>query len=346
MKRFLTKILAFVLIITSITAVMNFVYIIKLDKADADNTKKFQSIPSSIKICNFGSSHGLCGFNYEDVNEISCFNFGLSSQMLSYDKRLFDYYESNILEGAVVFIPVSYFSFFGNDERMGDWFAEKNKRYYRILPNEMIKDYDINTDIFVNYLPALSASALPASVNFIRVMLGKSEDTNGETWSGVPWSAVASDIDIQADAEAAYERHCVTDKFDKDGNRIINREEVEALKGLIEACYNNNLTPVLVTTPFLHEYTDEIKRNDPDLYKEFYTIVDSIIDGTGVVYYDYGFDDRFQENYNWFVNCDHLNKEGARQFVNILMDEVVHFQTPDSIVSEMGIRYIQSSSLS
>ena len=36
--------------------------------------------------------------------------------------------------------------------------------------------------------------------------------------------------------------------------------------------------------------------------------------------------------YEWFMNSDHLNEEGARQFVNILMDEVVHYETEESLI--------------
>ena len=32
------------------------------------------------------------------------------------------------------------------------------------------------------------------------------------------------------------------------------------------------------------------------------------------------------------MNSDHLNEEGARQFVNILMDEVVHYETEESLI--------------
>lgn len=51
-----------------------------------------------------------------------------------------------------------------------------------------------------------------------------------------------------------------------------------------------------------------------------------------MLYCDYAFDERFMNNYKWFMNADHLNKEGARQFVNILMDEVVHYGEEDSLL--------------
>lgn len=315
MKKFLRKVSTYILIIFAVTAVVNVAYI-KLDRSDMDNTKKFETIPSLIKVCNFGSSHGLYGFNYKEVKGIQCFNFALVSQTLSYDQRLFDCYKDHIAKDAVVFIPVSYFSLFGKDERTEDAFAEKNQRYYRILPPEMIKDYDLKTDIYVNVLPSLADGE-----RLIRGLLAGYKDTNDEIWS-----KLVSDADVKKEAEAAYQRHILKNKFDRDGNRMINQEEVDALVHIIKGCQDIGAVPVLITTPFLKEYTDEIKKKDACFFDDFYGLITDILNKTqGGGYYDYAFDDRFINKYEWFRDVDHLNSDGACQFVNILMDEVVHY---------------------
>lgn len=321
MKRFIAKIIVFFLIVGTLTVCVNFVYM-KRDHSNPQNVNKFQNIPSSIKVCNFGSSHGLNSFNYTDVDGVECFNFALLAQVFSYDRRLFDYYNDKIAEGAVVFIPVSYFSLHGNPETMGDEFLYMNRRYYKILPKKMIKEYDIKTDIYVNYFPSLLAGD-----GLVKTILLGSEDTSGDTWS-----RLASDIDVAKDAEYACERHLITNKLDENGNRILNQEEIEALEYLIDACHDKGYIPILVTTPYLREYTDAINKEDPDFLDGFYELVHKIAEGKGAAYYDYGFDDRFIERYDWFVNSDHLNVEGARQFTNILMDEVVHYGTDESLI--------------
>lgn len=332
MKKFIAKVLIFVFVIAAITGCVNFVYM-KRDNSDPQDVEKFQNMPSSIMVCNFGSSHGLYGFNYEDVDDMECFNFGLTSQTLSYDKRIFDYYKDNISEGAVVFIPVSYFSLYGNDEKTNDDFLDKNQRYYQILPADLIKDYELKTDIYVS-LPSLSAG-----VNLIKTLLLGSNNTNEENW----WSKSAIDMDVKRDAELACERHLFKNKMDENGGRILNQEEIDALKYLISACYEKGCTPILVTTPFMREYTDEIKKADPNFLEGFYSQIDVIVEDTGVLYYDYGFDERFVENYNWFMNSDHLNEEGAREFVNILMDEVVHYGKSDSLIQCSSVSSAASS---
>ena len=39
-------------------------------------------------------------------------------------------------------------------------------------------------------------------------------------------------------------------------------------------------------------------------------------------YYNYAFDDRFYKDYSLFVDADHLNKNGALKFVDILIQQV------------------------
>lgn len=316
MKKFIIKLTLFSLIVAIITISVNFLFVL-LDRNDADYTNKFDSIPNKVTICNFGSSHGLYGFNYVDLedDQFSCFNFSLSAQYLTYDFRLIQQYRDCIDDETVVFIPVSYFSLFGKDEIFEDNFISKNKRYYSILSPKLIKDYDMVTDIYVNYLPALGVD----TSELIRTLLGKS--TNDEQDS--MWLKVASDIDVSAAAKITYSVHIKEGKFDDNGNRILNQQEVDALYDLIYFCRDKGATPILVTTPYLSEYTDEIKRSDPDFYDDFYNVLSGVIKKTDVDFYDYAFDERFIHNYDWFMDSDHLNKEGARQFTNILFEEAV-----------------------
>ena len=321
MRKFILKIFAFLLVIAFITCCINYAYI-KCDKRDYQNIKKFKTVPSSVKVCNFGSSHGLFGFNYEDVSDVNCFNFALSSQVLTYDRRIFDEYKDNIAEGAVVFITISYFSFCIDDELNHSDFEQKNKRYYSILPPKLIKEYDFKTDIYAHYFPSLSAG-----VDLIKTFEGKFGTINEE------WSKKATNIDLDSDAELVSRRHLAHYEKDESGNRINNQAEVDAVKYLINACREKGCTPVLITTPFTREYKDLMLEKDPDFVSDFYKQVDELVETTGVLYFDYSSDERFTNNYELFMNSDHLNKEGARVFVDILMREVVHYGSDESLIN-------------
>lgn len=311
MKRFVKKLLILLLIMAALALLVNAAYEAKR-VPDYDNTDKFSSVPERIRVCNFGSSHGLCGFNYEDCEEDwGCFNFGLLSQYLSYDFRLFRNYASRIEEGATVFLPVSYFSLLGEDEtNLGD-FESKNRRYYAILPPALIKEYDPGTALCERFIPVLAVD----KGTLLRTLQGRNvPDLTPETWR-----RTADTMDIAADAQAAYMRHvgyqCGYEEY------VVNRGEIDALYDLIHGCREIGAVPVLITMPYLREYTDAVKGAD-GFFELFYSIIGRVASDTGTDFCDYAFDERFADRYDWFMNADHLNEEGARVFTDIVLEEV------------------------
>lgn len=298
----------FIAIIVVCVLGINTIYI-KKDTTDYSGVLKFQSVPSEIEICNLGSSHGLYGFDYEAVADYTCFNFGLTSQNLSYDYRILYYYQDKISQNAIVFIPVSYFSFWGNETAQEDFLA-KNKRYYKFLPADLIKEYDIKTDFYERYFPSLAAYGK------LWIVLFAKQDENE-----MAVIKTADEINIEANAMAAYTRH-IANWTDEDGNRIVNQEELDALYDMIDLCREIDAIPILVTTPYLTEYTDTVEKNSPGFYTEFYGLLDRIIEEKGVAYYDYAKDERFCTDYSLFSDADHLNQNGAKKFVDILLNEV------------------------
>lgn len=290
---------------------------------DTSQTKKFQNMPEKIQICNFGSSHGLYGFCYDKIQQqYGCFNFALSSQMLSYDARIFEAYQDRIQKGAAVFLPVSYFSLYGKAEELAGDFESKNRRYYKILPKEKVKDYHLETDIYVRIFPVLSAyeNILKTALQAAR---GNRESVMEE------WDKKASDIPLLENARAAAERHVITDKLDESGNRICNQEEISALYRLAALCRESGARPVIVTTPFLKEYQDAVREADTSFQEDFYRLMEEIAESTGAEYYDYSSDERFAGHPELFMDSDHLNKAGAEQFVEILVKEVIAYE-PDT----------------
>ena len=156
MKKFLCKLFIYALLLLAITIGENILFLYK--HSSNDNTLSFNrnDVPYGIQICNFGSSHGY-NFNYEDVsNDYVCFRFALGGQALTYDYRILQNYKDRISDGAAVFILISYFSLFGQPEAQLQDFASKNREYYKILRKDLIEHYDMKTDFYVNYLPALA----------------------------------------------------------------------------------------------------------------------------------------------------------------------------------------------
>ncbi len=318
MKKFIKIISAYLLLLCLLTLGVNAVYE-GLGLGMTDNIQKFFQMPAEIRLCNFGSSHGRDSFFYGELEEKGlqdyCFNFALSSQSLSYDARLLQFYQERLSEGAVVFIPVSYFSLYGIPENESYNFADKNTRYYSLLPSEYIKECSWTVALMVKY-PVLLAGPqlLPRMVEAVteREKAGSTAGING--------------TNAQAAAEYAgivVKNHLFFEKMDDGGERILNQEELDALYEMIALCRARGATPILITTPYLAEYNQEVGRADPDFLESFHALIAQVQRETGAEYYDYSADERFCGEYSLFMNSDHLNRAGARLFTSILMDEVV-----------------------
>ena len=211
----------------------------------------------------------------------------------------------------MVLIGVSYTTFFGKSETEDPDFESLNKRYYHFLNRDLIKEYDFKTDVFVHYLPALSTTVM----DLVKTTIGI--NSSPDIWNGVTNKEEAARHGLRR-----YDRHILAN-VGPDGKRIYNDEEIEATYKIIELYHEMNAIPVLVTTPYLAEYTQPIIDKDPEFFKDFYGVIDEIKEETGVTYYDYAFDERFVDKYDWFLNSDHLNKEGAKRFTKVVMEEVV-----------------------
>lgn len=319
MKKFIRNLIIFLAVIAVIVGLINGVYLWHEQgnfgtmgtKRNDDST--ILTVPEGIQLCNFGSSHGLYDFDYSALSEqYTCFNFGLPSQTLSYDARILENYSSHLKEGAVVIIPVSHFSFFGKTETEGQSFASKNKRYYRFLDPENIKEYDLKTDILVSYLPALTVED---PIALVRKLLSPRGGTD-------LWCTVTDEAAAKAHAAPRY-KNFIESKKDENGKRIVNQEEIDALYRMLELCDKNGYQPVLVTTPYLDAYNEQVRQNDPAFYDEFYDLIRQVTEKTGAPYYDYSEDARFATAYDLFFNTDHLNRSGAAAFTSILYEEVL-----------------------
>lgn len=314
MNEFIKKLIYIISIVSVIIITANQVYLHL--KYDYDNTDKFNDIPNAIDICNFGSSHGLYSYNYENLNDAyTCFNFALPSQSLDYDYRIMSQYQDRINENAIVFITVSYFSVFGEDEVVSEeQFQSKNNRYYKFLDAMYIKEYQPSKMILVNYFPIVISQNI--LINFIT-------GTDFKNTKAERWKLTANSIDVNKDAREAYERHIVNHKFDANHNRVLNNIAIDSIEKMIDLCRERKAIPILVTTPYMTEYINTIKDNDPDFFDDFNRVIIDIVNRKNVQYYDCAFDKRFCNNADLFINSDHLNSEGATKFTKILYDEIV-----------------------
>ena len=272
---------------------------------------KFFNVPYNIQVSNFGSSHGLYGFDYKNHSKkYTTFNFALTSQSLSYDYLILKQYEDHFADNGIMFIVISNFTF-GMDEESEPDFKSKNVRYYRFLSPEYIKNFDWKQYYFRPFVigPREVKDAIKIK---IKKAFKKEKNSNEDLYQqgGI-------DFNYEKDADAAYKRHI---HVDENGKLIILQKEIDALYGIIEICRKHNIKPILVTTPYRREYNNKFSKN---FYKQLHDIINSICRQTGVEYHDYRNDPRFSSSYEYNRNADHLTPLGAVVFTDTLFKDYI-----------------------
>lgn len=279
----------------------------KIDNEKYWDIAKFSTLGTEYQeVCigNVGSSHGAYDFSYDNIisRGYSCFNFANTSQSYNYDYAVLKEFGHYMTNGSVLFIPVSYFSF--NNEVTNSTEAEAMSiRYYHFLSPKNIPDYDPYVDIVTTRLPILSAGG-----DILQLF---------PTLNATLTAHAANDgIDVEEFARRAQDRY--SRHFDNKEEYFMP-ERIEELYDIIDYCKENDITPVLITTPFSKYYADQVSQ---DFLQEFQATVNMVANDTDVNYYDYSHDGRFYENPEYFSDSDHLNEAGAAYFTDILWDEV------------------------
>ena len=216
-----------------------------------------------------------------------------------------------------MFISLSYFALCGKDESESEDFASLNRRYYKILSSKYIKHYSLKDDLLVDVFPVMGTT------DNILYDIAIGEERGRivmDLWEQDLLEASREIIDT--DAENTCRRH-MANKIDDNGQWIINQGNLDALYSIIALCKEKNITPILITTPYLSEYVDMIKSEYPDFFDEFYNIIDMIKKDTGIIYHDYSNDSRFKDEYGLFFSVDHLNRQGALKFTDIIFVDYV-----------------------
>lgn len=304
--RFATKCILIPAAAVLIICMLNIPYK-KIDDQKYTDILKFSMLGTTyqeVQIGNLGSSHGAYDFSYDQIIDkgYTCFNFANTSQSYNYDYAVLQEFGHYMTSGSVLFIPVSYFSF--NNEVTNITEAEAMSiRYYHFMSPENIPEYDLYVDIVTTRLPILSAGEdiLQLFPNLNTVLTAHAADDG---------------INVAEFARRARERY--SRHFDNKDDYFLP-ERIEELYDIIDYCKENDITPVLITTPFSKYYADPVSQ---DFLQEFQTTINMVVDDTGVSYYDYSHDQRFYENLEYFSDPDHLNETGAVYFTDILWDEV------------------------
>lgn len=311
---------------------------------------KFEAIPENIELGNFGSSHSYRAFDVQGVDPgVVWFDFSLPTQTIQYDAKVLSQYKGNFAPGGVAILPISHFSlyYYGPSEDLEE-FNKVNKRYYTFLDKENIvyyadKEKNVNSAISnllldkeqLKGVEEAKVTMIPEVMQDQRNILklfNLIEDDLVITVDGDDgtWAEKATEIeDLEEFGNETFKRYFK--KVMKSEPNNLDEPTKEMWDGALEflqICEENDIIPVLITTPFLDEYNKHFSR---EWMNRFYRDIKKLCKAKGrdVIYLDYSKDSRFTYSPEFFADTTHLNHDGALKFTEILLEDL----------KAMGIKY-------
>jgi len=269
-----------------------------------NDTDKFMSVDENLEIINLGSSHGLNGFDYTE-SDVKGLNMALAAQGFYYDHRILKQFSGNLDDGAVVMLPISYFSPYQKYE--GEKFDRFNMRYYRFLDAEYIRFFKPWDYLRYKQFPVLFAG------EHIKYVFADRPTLKGD-WETIDYNKLGQDR-IAEEGKTQANHHLENIILVGQSNKEIALGE---LKSTIEYCYTKGFTPILVTTPLHEEYKKHFS-------EEFLEVFDSDIEKlqkeySGLLYLDYS--EFMSDETNNFMDSDHLNSRGREIFTKSIILEL------------------------
>lgn len=281
MKRFVFEILIF------LTFIVVFVfYLYRLNFPRFPNS--FFNIDKKFEIINLGTSHGG-SFDYRETHLYGQ-RFAKAGNTLYYDLQNYIYLKKYLKEGAIIVIPVSFFSF-GLDENRTDKGVKNSfvDEFYYYLPKKQIFSYSQEK---MNRLVIFNLQK-----NVRDIFKKKNVDV---VMSGV------EDIDLKEHALLVTKR---VKKLGEFSSPIVN---INYLSTLIRDAKESGYQPILVTIPYYCAYYEGFETDW--LNDKYYNHMDKIKEKFNVPYLNYSLDKRFCYDSTFYFDSNHLSKKGRTFF--------------------------------
>lgn len=295
-----------------------------------DKGEMFKKKPLTYNIINFGNSHGN-SFDYS-VFGLKGKNAHINGSSPYYYRQLYKYYKEDLNQGAVVVIPLSYF-IFGRDAGANN--SIFNDQFYHFLPPSLIRDYDfqkhldlINKNITTNILDVLDSE--------------NHEDIESDTtirfrpYSYAKFSQNLSKQNIDKTEEGK--------KIALKQQRIFDAKSVDAnisyLSELIDDAIKSGFKPVLVTPPYLTDYSRNF--SNTWLNDHFYKHIKKLEEAYNIPYFDFSKAEDYS-NHGWlFRDTHHVNNYGRVRFTKTFLNELINLSYLNENVLPIEIKGLRN----
>jgi hypothetical protein len=247
----------------------------------------FKEQPYPVDIINLGASHSMYGYYFKPTG-LSHLDLALPAQTIQYDFKLLREYGKYLKPGGVVIVSISQITF-ANSE------AKHIGNYYKILDRIEIEPFRLIDYYSYLYLPGTNSesfnSALSGRLKNFKWNSHQPWANNGNNYSGRKYEKV----------EAQY-REAVE-------NNNIERN-VKQLREIVDYCSEKGYRVILTMEPVHQSYQEYF--NEEVMNRLVFQYLKALT--LDVPFLNYMSDQRFVDNKDYFIDPDHLNREGRKMF--------------------------------
>jgi len=311
MKKFNLRILLFTAPLVFIFLLAEFIFD---DSLLAGSSRIFKKVheylenKNDVRILVFGNSHGDNAIS-EDF-EPDIFNLANQGQDLKYDWFLFDFI-GDIDKVDFVVLTLSFFSFEYSEDKIWPYQVKDYMDLHTLNPTGNILQFRrwvYDNSILINH--TMSTNNL---VNYIKKKYFRKPEKKKK-------NIKKGRIDFQKKRKTLIqdaERRAVPTQL-KYFNAPFKTNQAY-INHFIKKCQQAKKHLVLMVPPF---HSTLIDRFDPVKLNDFYEKMSQLENEHNLPVFDYSKDVRFLNNDAYFLNSDHLNKEGARYFTEIFLGDL------------------------
>jgi hypothetical protein len=315
-RRFLVKVLVFVLVVGVPLLVVNHLYKETwFYQNELNDRGDLLGLSQGTTLVTLGDSHERDGFVLEGILGGKAYNLATGSQSPHYDFALLRENADKLEPGAVVLMPLSLYTLETDFPRFYEQIGGAyNSRYYSILRDKaQIIDYSLEDDLLYNYLPVLTAKEnlrylfedieQPSKTGDEVVELSTEELATIAEYKATSW---INDVMVPEEDVSLREKVVV--------------ENLSIYQEIIDFCHERGFTPVLLISP---NTTQLIERLGPQRVERFYTQTGVLrAANPEVPFLDYLQDERIVKDIGNFKDADHLNANGARLYTSLVLEDL------------------------
>lgn len=317
MKRFLFRVLLLTMLCLSVLLALSRLYLVFVGTdylRDRDETLKFKSVPYGIEYAGFGSSHSGASFRPDAFTGHTAFSFYMSAQSPIMDAELYKLFRDHLESNAVVALTISPMSLYCDPT--GD--MTHMKRYCNALPlsalptlksklYRLFRVVDFRVDDIFEYYRTRSITDISAAVAE-DILAGRAADNDKSNLDWANWGTELAAAHIRSFTE------------DPASGPLPNVRS--AIEEMLADCVARGYRVALYTPPFTGYYWDNFSE---EFQAQMRKDTAEIAAECNVPYFDYSEDARFCANMDYFEDVDHMNLDGSKALVPVLLADIDAF---------------------